>query len=323
MSNSYRSAAIVKSSLLMMMSLCCAPQAALSCINEYEDKTPVDERLLLEHRLHAEQKQQYLEGLNRGHVQPPSDETLDKLRLAAYEGDYRAKSDYAVALVRRGDLAQAIEIFQEIEQQHPGEYVVAANLGTAFELAGDDEKALKWITIGLRRNPQSHFGSEWLHVKILQAKLSLVKNPSWLQSNSILGLAFGPDGRPTTEVRDLDGHTISLDQAREALEYQLRERLSLVSPKDAVVSSLLSHLGAILALTRVNAPAIGVYELAASYSPDNTAWIHEQIQRLNYPPSEPPPFYAVLSLVVSVIALIGAVGLYLQRRPERANQMAF
>jgi len=49
------------------------------------------------------------------------------------------------------------------------------DLGTAYELAGKNEPALRWIREGLRRNPNSHKGTEWLHVKILEAKIEQEK----------------------------------------------------------------------------------------------------------------------------------------------------
>jgi hypothetical protein len=53
---------------------------------------------------------------------------------------------------------------------------VAANLGTALELLGNKEEALHWIREGIRRNPQSHEGTEWLHAKILEAKIAAQKD---------------------------------------------------------------------------------------------------------------------------------------------------
>lgn len=35
---------------------------------------------------------------------------------------------------------------------------------------------------------QSNYGSEWLHVAILETKLAMAKDPAWLRSHSVLML---------------------------------------------------------------------------------------------------------------------------------------
>jgi tetratricopeptide (TPR) repeat protein len=79
--------------------------------------------------------------------------------------------DKAVVTILSGDHQRGIAILLELEHAQPGDYNTAANLGTAYELAGENEQALTWIKEGLKRNPNSHRGTEWLHVLILQAKL--------------------------------------------------------------------------------------------------------------------------------------------------------
>src|SRR6185503_20994462 len=71
-------------------------------------------------------------------------------------GNFRDRSDLAVTLVYKGETARAIEILKEVEEDKPGEYVVAANLGTAYELHGDLVAARRWIAEAIRRNPYSH-----------------------------------------------------------------------------------------------------------------------------------------------------------------------
>src|SRR5258708_17631923 len=96
-----------------------------------------------------------------------------KMQLAlANTTNFNERSDYAVSLVYVGKTKEAVELLQALEKEQPGTYVVAANLGTALELLGSNEEALYWIREGLRRNPQSHEGTEWLHAKILEAKIA-------------------------------------------------------------------------------------------------------------------------------------------------------
>jgi hypothetical protein len=77
---------------------------------------------------------------------------------------FRARSDYAAVLIHRGGALKAVE------DEHPGEYIVAANLGTAYELSGDMAQAHRWIGEGIVRNPGAHEGTEWLHLRILEAE---------------------------------------------------------------------------------------------------------------------------------------------------------
>jgi len=99
-------------------------------------------------------------------------EWIDKVTKAAkVNPGFDENSDLAVAFVHQGKYSEAIALLQELERRYPGKYQVAANLGTAFELSGDNKQALQWIREGIRRNPKSHEGTEWLHVAILEAKL--------------------------------------------------------------------------------------------------------------------------------------------------------
>lgn len=135
---------------------------------------------------------------------------------------FEATTDYAVALIHGGRSAEAIKVLVALEVQRPGVYTTAANLGTAYELTGNLEAALKWISAGIERKADSHAGTEWLHVAILRAKLALRRDATWLAQHSVLD---GADKRDAGEIV-------------QAIEYQLGERLHFVQPTDAVVCDL-------------------------------------------------------------------------------------
>lgn len=105
------------------------------------------------------------------------DESTIKKRLKSIEDDltkeynFQAHSDYAVNLLKLGCTYDALLIFEALHKKHPKEYSIAANLGTAYELAGKNKLALKFIKLGMKLNPNSHYRSEWFHVRILEAKL--------------------------------------------------------------------------------------------------------------------------------------------------------
>lgn len=127
---------------------------------------------------------------------------------------------------------EAITFLEGIEKQHPGRYETAVNLGTAYELAGDNQRALQWIREGMRRNPRAHSGTEWIHARILEAKLAIARDPHWLETHSVLGRDFG-----TTVVPHKPPGSMSA--LANAIEYQLRERMEFVKPPDAIVADLM------------------------------------------------------------------------------------
>lgn len=184
------------------------------------------------------------------------------------DSDYKIRNDYAAALIFLGETKQAIEILLQIEKEHPGLYMTASNLGTAYELNGDLENAITWIKEGIVRNEHSHYGTEWLHVKILEAKQNLAEDPDWLASHSVLGADFGIGDvpvAPSTPITDYDGEPLKLENVHYALQHQLRERLQFVNAPNPIVADLLFDLGNVLALKDVAEPAIPVYEFAMTY----------------------------------------------------------
>src|SRR6185437_11772073 len=95
--------------------------------------------------------------------------------------NFNDRSDYSIALMYLGRSKEAVELLQALENERPGEYFIAANLGTAYELTGNNEEAARWIAEGIRRNPESHEGTEWLHLKILEAKIAQEKDPDYFK----------------------------------------------------------------------------------------------------------------------------------------------
>lgn len=148
-----------------------------------------------------------------------------------------------------------------MEKEKPGEYYVAANLGTAYELAGNNEQALHWINEGIRRNPTDHEGTEWLHARILEAKIAQEKDPLYFTHDSVLHLHPEDAAKAITS----NGKTFSNDQLKKAIEYQLSERMQFVKPPDPAVASLLFDYSAIEAATGTLEDAKGVLKLAMEY----------------------------------------------------------
>ena len=92
------------------------------------------------------------------------------------------RNDYAVDLMYLGRAAEAVALLQKLDSER-GDYAVAANLGTAHELAGQNREAKKWIEEAIRRNPDSHHGTEWLHAEILESKIQQENNPAYFKDH--------------------------------------------------------------------------------------------------------------------------------------------
>lgn len=195
----------------------------------------------------------------------------DTSKEPAENADFRVRSDFAATLVHQGKVARAVEILESVEKAHPGEYIVGVNLGTAYELSGDNEKALRWIREGLKRNAQSHYGTEWLHVKILEAKIAAAKDPEWIKTHSVLGLDFGSGEVPVLpEPWPL---TVDVSSTIESLYYQLEERLAFVPPPDPLVAGMIADMGTLMGLTKTADHAVAAYDLALTYKPVNAELI--------------------------------------------------
>lgn len=102
-------------------------------------------------------------------------------------------SDYAASLIYLREYDEAKKIYFFIENMNPNLYTTASNLGTLYELVGTADSALIWIKKSVKLNPNSHEGSEWIHIKILEFKITNSQN----FDKSILGLDFGNDPLPS------------------------------------------------------------------------------------------------------------------------------
>ena len=151
-------------------------------------------------------------------------------------------TELGVLLLLQNRLPAAVRLFVAMGRIFPGRYQTASNLGTALELMGQDRAALRWIRIGIQRNRDSHQGSEWLHARILEAKIALAADPGTLGARSVAGVMFDPVALPSLPDRfppGNDGKPVTAPQLNHALAYQLGERLQFVKPKDPVVANLL------------------------------------------------------------------------------------
>lgn len=256
---------------------------AIACLNDYK---PNQEAIARSKSL--------MEQLTRHSVKEDWRTREARLRKEfANGGDYRVKNDLATTLTHTNKASEAVELLEQIEAEKPGLYMTASNLGTAYELSGNNEKAIEWIRKGIERNPDSHEGTEWLHVRILEAKIALSKDPKWLESNSVFGALDAQSHRPKPKASSIDleskkitqieaanatgsrpkieatgnrNEKLSSDKITTALIHQLHERLQFVKPPEAIVGSLLLDLGDMVATEETGFEgAVDVYKLSLRY----------------------------------------------------------
>ncbi|MEO5913365.1 MAG: hypothetical protein ABIS50_03970 [Luteolibacter sp.] len=210
------------------------------------------------------------------------EDKLDELIEARREDHKDADTWSELEGVRKvitGDYDQAITIFNESEAKFPGRYSTAVNLGTAYELKGELNLALKWISEGIRRNPDSHMGTEWLHVEILKARMKLKENPDYLREHHVIEL---PESFSATSSFKIDGDSHTGDDVRDALEYQLRERMIFVKPPDPIVADLLFTFGQVEGRTNVVESGMQLMEMAREYGFPNPELIAEATKQYEW-----------------------------------------
>lgn len=241
--------------------------------------------------------------------------------------DRDRRNNYALALVYTGAAEKARDVWQAMETEQPGEYRIAANLGTAYELCGDNENALKWISAGLQRNPDSHFGTEWLHARILQAKLGLASDPQWLASNRVSGarhlLRGGAPVAFACAASDNLSQQVTLEVLRSALRYQLKERLKFIREPDPMVAQLLVDLGDAELLSHSPHTALLAYQRADDYQA-NSRVILDRIAaavRAGRPAWQRNLAWLLAGGVLLVVAVI-VLARGLRKRPSPAAQSA-
>ena len=105
--------------------------------------------------------------------------------LKSLEKD-KALSNKALALMKLGKVSKAKDILVSLVVRNPKEYSMTANLGTAYELSDELDSALKYISKGLDINPKSHYGSEWIHVELLKAKIKRKRSKYYIIKNPII-----------------------------------------------------------------------------------------------------------------------------------------
>lgn len=184
---------------------------------------------------------------------------LDSIYKKTNDSDYL--SDLGLILILQKKYKQALELYLNIEKTNPNKYSTASNIGTIYELIGENKKALEWINKSILINPKSHNESEWLHSKILEAK---IKGEDYHTSNFLLGLNFGNEDIPISNQNKTE-----INKLYKSIFYQLNERISFIKPKDKIIAILLFDLGNISILKGKFTDAKIIFEKSKEYGLDN------------------------------------------------------
>jgi tetratricopeptide (TPR) repeat protein len=177
----------------------------------------------------------------------------DLAKIKEYDKDIQ--SDMAVNLGYLGRYDEALVILKRLQLAFPDDYNIAANLGTTYELTGKNDLALQFIKKGLALNPDSHDGSEWVHVKILEAKLKMAVEPGWLYKNRVLGTGVTFDSKESGILNDKAWH----------VEYQLRERVPFTPFPDPLLANVFDELGDLYATQQSVELAYIAYDFSLRY----------------------------------------------------------
>lgn len=216
-------------SILSFCALCLLGYHLLACGNEYgyspEGKKVFTRYFFLTERHTSFDQQQLQEKVKQAREE-----------LRSNPGDKETLSNLALYLMKLGRADTSVKILQPLVRENPREYNLVANLGTAYELTGKIDSALKYIQRGLEINQESHFGSEWVHVKILEAKLKDQKQPGWIQENYIIS----PDEMVARVDTARRGYAMNLNRD---IFFQIRTRAPFTPAPNAVLANLLEAAG--------------------------------------------------------------------------------
>lgn len=204
---------------------------------------------------------------------------LSKLREKVNDGsaNYKTHSDIALNLMKLGKADSSVLLLRSLLRDYPDEYNINANLGTAYELTGKLDSALKYISRGVEINATSHRGSEWVHVKILEAKIKEKKYRGWIDTHPIIEL------NDLLQKIDSANKRHELSTINHQVFYQIRTRAPFTPAPNKVLANILVTLGDFNAKVETYENALLAYANAINYEPSPYIQrkIKEKITALN------------------------------------------
>lgn len=185
---------------------------------------------------------------------------LQKAKMETPQDSLWNQNSFAVNYIKLGRLAEAEKILNSLLKKYPNDYSVIVNLGTLYELQGKNQKALEFIKKAIALNSDSHNGSEWVHVKVLEFKLRKIP-ANRIPGEDILGI----------KSRKEIGDNIAWH-----VRFQLEERIPFTPSPDLGMAKILQEYGDYLADSVSIKAAYVMYEIGMDYDSVNLLKLDER-----------------------------------------------
>ncbi len=180
----------------------------------------------------------------------------------------KESTNQSVILMLKAQPKEAIKRLLHEESKKTYRYEVASNLGTAYELNGELDKALFWIKEAIKRNKNSHYNTEWLHVRILEVKLAMLKDSDYLMNHPV--------------ISQKDIYKYSWMGIQEAIEYQLGERMIFIKEKDPIIADILFSYAQLKAKNSILEVALEALDYAERYGFTDTHKLKEAKEKYQH-----------------------------------------
>lgn len=179
--------------------------------------------------------------------------------------NFEDSSDIAIHLSHLERFEEGLELMKIIYKSHPDEYGVVANLGTFYELNGELDSAHYYIKKSIDINKDAHQGSEWVHLKILRAKMAIEKDPDWILSHNVLDLKFNREPNDN----DYDDNGLDIDYELSQVMWQMVERIPFTPEKDLLIANIFKAAGSSYEQTISMKDGFICYQIAMQYDPED------------------------------------------------------
>lgn len=98
-------------------------------------------------------------------------------------------ADLGALYVRLGEPAKAVAVLREAQRAFPNHFAIAANLGTAWQLAGDLAESAAALQQAVRLAPGKQLAAEELHLKLVRQRLK--QGAATTALDDLFGVRYG------------------------------------------------------------------------------------------------------------------------------------
>jgi hypothetical protein len=149
-----------------------------------------------------------------------------------------------------------LELSTRLVAKYPNDYGVVITHAAALELNGQPGDAIPFMKHALGLNPKSHKGSEWIHLKFLEQRVSGGASVSpW----ALIGVDLRPDSLP------MKPDSMDVKELLRQVHYQVNDRRFFTPEHDPLYGALMFAYADLLQLNGYRSQAKWTYEQAASY----------------------------------------------------------